>query len=591
MGAIPYPKGTAFRVWAPHADQVSVAGTFNEWNKTTHPLAREGNGCWSTDVPEAKVGDEYRFVIVNDTQELCRIDPYARDVTHSAGNGVIHDPRYQWMPTGYRTPPWNEWVVYEMHVGTFHDQPGGAPGNLAGAVQKLDYLSELGVNVLQLMPPLEFAGGFSWGYNPAHIFAIEADYGGPDALKDFVQAAHGHGMAVVFDVVYNHFGPSDLDLWQFDGWSEKGLGGIYFYNDWRAQTPWGHTRPDYGRPEVRQYIRDNALMWLEQYQIDGLRWDATAYIRNTLGHNNDPAHDIPDGWRLMQWINHEIDARQPWKASIAEDLRDNDWVTRDVATGGAGFDSQWDAGFVHPIRHAIIPSNDHQRNMYAVRDALTHRYNGDALQRVIYTESHDEVANGQARVPEEIWHGNAGSWPSKKRSTLGMALVFTAPGIPMIFQGQEFLEDCWFHDQDPIDWSKARTYAGILQMVRDLIRLRRNLDGRTRGLCGQHVHVHHVNDRDKVVAYHRWDRGGPGDDVIIVANMANRAYGSYTLGFPRPGRWKVRLNSDWRGYDAEFGDHPSHDTVAHTGAKDGMPCTGNIGIGPYSAVILSQDQG
>ncbi len=407
MGAIPFEGGTAFRVWAPNADQVFVAGSFDDWHATAHPLAHEGNGYWSTDLPGSRNGDEYRFVIVNGDKELWRIDPYAKRVTHSAGNSVIYAPKFGWGSTRYTTPPRNEWVIYEMHIGTFNDQPGGAPGNLDGAIQKLDHLQRLGVNVLQLMPPMEFAGAFSWGYNPAHIFAIEDDYGGPDALKSFIQAAHERGLAVVFDVVYNHFGPTDLDLWQFDGWSQNNLGGIYFYNDWRAQTPWGHTRPDYGRPEVRQYIRDNALMWLEEYHVDGLRWDATAYIRNTLGHNNDPAHDIPDGWRLMQWINDEIDARQPHKLSIAEDLRNNGWLTRDTSNGGAGFDAQWDARFVHPIREAITSPDDWARNVYAVRDALTHRYNGEAFQRVIYTESHDEVANGKARVPEEIWHGNA----------------------------------------------------------------------------------------------------------------------------------------------------------------------------------------
>ena len=589
MGAIPYPGGTAFRVWAPHADRVYVAGEFDDWRATAHPLTREGNGHWSTDVPGARSGDEYRFVIVNGDQELWRIDPYARQVTHSAGNGVIYAPQFLWASTSYTPPPWNEWVIYEMHIGTFNDEPGGAPGNLNGAIHKLEYLARLGVNVLQLMPPMEFAGAFSWGYNPAHIFAIENDYGGPDALKAFVEDAHAQGLAVVFDVVYNHFGPSDLDLWQFDGWSENSMGGIYFYNDWRAQTPWGHTRPDYGRPEVRQLIRDNVLMWLDEYHIDGLRWDATAYIRNTLGQDNDPQHDIPDGWHLMRWINDEIDARYPEKMSIAEDLRNNAWITRDTPDGGAGFDAQWDARFVHPVREAIIAPDDRARNVYAVGDAIAYRYNEDAFQRVIYTESHDEVANGKARVPEEIWHGNATSWASKKRSTLGAALVMTAPGIPMIFQGQEFLEDCWFHDQDPIDWSRAETFRGILQLYQDLIGLRRNLDGRTRGLCGQHVNVHHVNDADKVIAYHRWDRGGSGDDVVVVANLANRSYPSYTIGFPRPGLWRVRLNSDWRGYDPTFGNHPSYHTVASGGPKDGLAHSGDIGIGPYTAVILSQE--
>jgi 1,4-alpha-glucan branching enzyme len=159
----------------------------------------------------------------------------------------------------------------------------------------------------------------------------------------------------------------------------------------------------------------------------------------------------------------------------------------------------------------------------------------------------------------------------------------------MVFQGQEFLEDDWFHDQDPIDWSKKQTYHGIFKMYQDLIRLRRNGFNNTRGLRGQHVHVHHVNNNDKVVAFHRWEHGGPGDDVVIVVNMGKQDFESYHIGFPREGMWHVRFNSDSRSYDADFGNHASNDIWAHSGAKDNMPCNGKVGLGPYSAIILSQD--
>jgi 1,4-alpha-glucan branching enzyme len=589
MGAIPYQEGTTFRVWAPHADKLSVTGTFNNWSKTANPMAHEGNGNWSCDIAEAKAGDQYRYIIVSGSRELSRIDPYAREVTSSAGNSIVHDPAFDWGQGDYRTPPFNEMVIYEMHIGTFNDQPGGPPGNLNSAIEKLPYLEELGINAIEVMPPMEFAGGFSWGYNPAFIFAIESDYGGPRAFKEFIKAAHAHSIAVIFDVVYNHFGPSDLDIWQFDGWSENDKGGIYFYNDRRSQTPWGETRPDYGREEVRRYIRDNAIMWLDEYRVDGLRWDMTAFIRNVHGNNNDPEHDIPEGWNLMQWINDEIKARYPDKISIVEDMKDNPFLTKETREGGAGFDAQWDPGFVHPIREVILSPDDKVRNMDAVRGAITHSYEREPFNRVIYTESHDEVANGKARVPEEISPGDAGNWAAKKLSTLGAALVFTSPGIPMIFQGQEFLEDDWFHDKDPIDWNKKNTYPGILQLYRDLIRFRRNLDGTTGGLTGSQTNVYHVNDKEKIIAFHRWNNGGPRDDVIIVVNMSNHVSEGYKIGFSRAGNWEVRFNSDWSGYDPTFSNHRVKDVMAKRGKKDGMPFSGFIDIGSYSAVILSQD--
>lgn len=591
MGAIPHAQSVTFRVWAPHAKKVYVTGSFNNWHKTTTPLFSERNGYWSADVAEAKPGAEYRYLIYGPGSTVSRIDPYARKVTNSVGNGIIYDPTaFDWGDDRFRMASWNELVIYEMHIGTFNDEPGEQPGSFASAMEKLPYLQQLGINAIELMPIAEFPGDFSWGYNPCHPFAVESIYGGPDAFKEFVKAAHQHGIAVIVDVVYNHFGPTDIDLWQFDGWSENGKGGIYFYNDHRSHTPWGDTRPDYGRDQVRQYLCDNALMWFEEYHVDGLRWDATAYIKNIEGNDANPANDIPEGWGLMQWINTEIQQRFPGKLGIAEDLRKNPWVIKDVGAGGAGFGAQWDSEFVHPIRQAIISPDDNFRDLGAVCRAIEHRYDLDAFTRIIYTESHDEVANGRARVPEEIWPGQVDNWFSKKRSTLGAALVLTSPGIPMLFQGQEFLEDRWFHDQDPIEWSRAEEQGGILSMYRDLIALRRNLPGFVRGLCGQEIHVFHFNDAAKILAFHRWAEQGPGDSVVVVVNMALQSHESYTLGFPRGGLWQARFNSDSYNYGPDFANHPSPDVEAQEGDCDGLPWHGQVSIGPYTVVIFSQDE-
>ncbi len=584
MGTILFDGGVAFRVWAPFAESVHASGTFNQWSSTSHPFASEGNGYWSVEVPGVRVGDEYQFVLRRAGETLWHKNPYASEVVNSSGNAIIHDPNFDWTGDAFQMPPWTELVIYEMHVGTFNDAPGEGPGTFDEILPKLPYLQDLGINAIEIMPVLEFPMSDSWGYNPAQPFSIETALGGPQGLQRFIKAAHAHGIAVILDVVYNHFGPGDLDLWRFDGWSdEHHNGGIYFYDDARSHTDWGDTRPDYGRPEVRQYLRDNALFWLHKYRADGLRFDSVVNIRSVEGR------ELPDGWSLMQWIHDEIRADQPWKITIAEDLQNNEWITKETGEGGAGFGSQWDAAFVHPIRAALIAPNDADRNLYAVRGALCHSYNGTATQRVIYTESHDEVANGHARVPEEIWPGDAGSWFSRKRSTLGAALVFTAPGIPMIFQGQEFLEDEYFRDSEPLDWLKLQAYPEIHRLYRDLIRLRRNWFDHTRGLRGGNIHVHHLNNTDKVMGYHRWDQGGPGDDVVIVVNFANRSYESYTLGFPRPGRWRVRFNSDSNHYGGDYGNQGGYDTDTWDGSPDGMPVQANVGLGPYSVLILSQD--
>jgi len=348
MGAIPYVGGVGFRVWAKFASAVNVAGTFNNWSDTATPLTLEGNGYWSTDVPGAAVGDEYKFVITNPATVVpWKKDPYAHamDVTKN-GNSIIADTAFAWTAMNYSTPNWDEIVIYELHVGSFLFDPASPSGrgSFTTVIGKLPYLADLGINVIHVMPAAEFPSSYSAGYNPSDIFAIEVNYGGPKGFHALVEAAHALGIAVIFDVVYNHLGPNDLDLWVFDGWSQNNLGGIYFYNDARCATPWADTRPDYGRGEVRQFLRDNALFWLQQHQCDGLRFDATGWIRNVDGYNNDPNDDISDGWGLLQWINGEIQSRQPWKITIAEDMQDNEYITKNQGMGGAGFGSQMGCG-------------------------------------------------------------------------------------------------------------------------------------------------------------------------------------------------------------------------------------------------------
>jgi 1,4-alpha-glucan branching enzyme len=587
MGAIVTPEGTAFRVWAPNAERVQVIGDFNQWRDSPDAsMHEEANGHWYAFIPEARMGQEYRYLVTTNGKTESRIDPRAKKVTNSVGNGVIWRAESKPNPLA-RVVSQDELVIYELHIGSFNPVSHGSPGTFRSAIEKLDYLKDLGVNAVEVMPIAEFAGDFSWGYNPAHPFAVESAYGGPEGFIEFVNAAHARGIAVILDVVYNHFGPSDLSLWQFDGWSENEQGGIYFYNDWRASTPWGDTRPDYGREEVRSYIRDNAMMWLEEFGVDGLRWDMSVYIRTYRGNTGDPGDDLKEGWGLMQWVNRDIHAAFPHAICIAEDLRDSEWLVKDQAAGGAGFTAQWCATFVHTLRAAVIVALDEQRPLQALADTITGRFDGDAFKRVIYSESHDEVANGKARVPTEIDANEADGYYARKRSTLGAAVALTAPGVPMLFQGQEFLEDEWFRDSVPLDWSKLSRFEGIHRLYRDLVNLRLNRQGCSLGLTGQEVLVHHLNHDGKVMAYVR-TREGAGH-VLVVLNLSNEACIDYAIGVPSDGTWHVRLNSDSRLYAEDYSDEPCARCETSEGELDGMSHQITLSVAAYSVLILSQD--
>lgn len=589
MGATCYPEGVYYRVWAPHAESVSVVGDFNDWDKDKNPLEQEENGMWGVLAENSKEGDEYKFALKTPFGDFMRNDPYALKMTNSSGNCIVYNhASFGWKETGFQMPSWHELVVYELHVGTFHVKEKDQVGTFYTAIEKIPYLKDMGFNAVELMPCSEFPGSRSWGYNPASPFAIESDYGGPDGLKAFVQAAHEAGLSVILDVVYNHFGPSDLDLWQFDGWQENDGGGIYFYNDWRSETPWGNTRPDYGRGEVRQYIHDNAMMWLKEYRVNGLRMDMVPYIRNVKADGN-PGNDIQEGISLIQWINKDIRENYPNCITIAEDMHSLDFITNSPENGGMGYGSQWDAEFVHTVRDAIITANDQDRDMFSVAETIADQFNTDSFQRIIYTESHDEVANGQARVAEEIADGDVNNWYSKKRAALGVALVLTSPGIPMIFQGQPLLEDKWFSDSDPIDWSRLEKFSGFAALHRDMIHLRRNWFGVTKGLQGQNVQLIRVDNDKKVIVMHRWDQGGPKDSVVVVLNFSTETFSDYKVGFPRAGKWHLRLNSDNAQYDPEFSNTGVFDIETMDGSYDELPHYASLQIPPYTALIFSQE--
>ena len=568
MGISKLDKGYAVSVWAPNAVNVSIRGEFDDWSDEGVVLSKEEGGIWAGHVPSLANSQQYQFSITSESGDvLKRNDPRARLLTNSVGASIVYDDDYEWPQDSFSMPDKKSLVIYELHIGTFNckdrDDNGVAnkPGTFHSTIEKLDYLVELGINCIEVMPVNEFAGDFSWGYNPAYPFAVEEAYGGPNGLKDLVREAHARGIAVVLDVVYNHFGPSDLHLWQFDGWSENEKGGIYFYNDWRSDTPWGDTRPDYGREEVRQYIFDNAMMWLDEYRLDGLRMDMIPYMRSVSGSEN-PADSIEEAYELIRWINSEVQRRHPEKIIVAEDLHGNDFVTNSTEEGGLGYTAQWDADFVHPIRDVLTQPEDDSRDIAIVEKALMRLYSDDAFCRVIYVESHDEVANGSARLAEEIAPGNVDKdYFARQRSVIAAALTLTAPGIPMLFQGQELLEDLWFDDKDPIDWKRNQKFPQLQQAYQTLIALRKQCPS----LQSHDIKVTHFDQENGVLAYTRGKDVGDesssdtNDKVMVLINFKNQTHENYEVPALNSEQWQCVFN--WYG--------GYHDPHAFSGCENG----------------------
>lgn len=571
--------GVDFRVWAPFAKSVSVI-VGEEYNWTETPLTSE-EGYWFGTAKDAEAGQSYKYRITTQEDKILeRNDPRARQLTASEnGASVIIDPEYDWQNTEQPIIPREKQIMYELHIGTFNRPDAATSGTFYTAIEKLDYLKSLGVNMIELMPVASRAVGQDWGYAINHIFSVDNSYGGRRGLLDFVKACHEKGIGIILDVVYNHFF-SATDLWQFDGWSENGRGGIYFYNDERGDTPWGG-RPDYGRPEVRQFILDNVTMWLNEYRISGLRVDSTIYMRNTRGPEGDKTTDIPEAWSLLQdmsQLGHKIN---PNALMVAEDSSVNEFITKPVSDGGAGFDAQWGLSLPHTIRSML----DLETSQYgdSLVNELQHYYNGQAFQKVTFSDSHDTAANGSVRINEAATPGNAGSIFARQYGLLADAIMLTAPGIPMLLQGAEFMQEGSFSDWQMLDWKKTEQFAGIVLAHQHLISLRLDAYGNTAGFMGSGIDVFHQDNNNRVIAYHRWQNGGARDDVIVILNFNDQRFKSYELVLPISGTWRVRFNSSWKGYSPDFNETKTE--LVTTDESNRV----SIELADYNVVILSQD--
>ncbi len=584
LGALAHDNGVNFAVWAPFATQVSLLLQVEfAWKET--PLMRDDNGYWSIEDIDAEPGQSYKYKIVTEKgEELERNDPYARQITDSDnGASVIAVRDFDWEGTDrFVAIPKEKAIIYELHIGTFNKPDASTAGTFASAIEKLDYLAGLGVNYIELMPVTSMASSHGWGYAPNYIFSVENSYGGRHGLLNFVKACHEKNIGVILDVVYNHFF-IETDLWQYDGWNENDLGGIYFYNDERGKTPWGG-RPDYGRPEVRQFILDNVTMWLTEYKIDGLRVDSTIYMRNTDGNNDKHEFDIPDAWSLMADINELAHKINPNALMIAEDNSSNTGIVTPIDQNGAGFDAQWEVGFPHVIRDALgITQNTSQAPLDGIIYELTHTYTGSAFDKVIFSDSHDTAANGSVRLNEAASPGNAASVSARQRLLLASGMALTAPGIPMLLQGQEFMQEGAFNDWKMLEWDKTTQFAGIVLAHQHLINLRTNVFNNTRGLTGEFVQILHRDDDNTVVAFYRKDGDEPGDGTVVIFNFGDKLLKNYELTFPSTGDWRIRFNSCWKGYSVDF--HETH----FAGALVTKNNKAQVSLAPYSFIILSLD--
>jgi maltooligosyltrehalose trehalohydrolase len=415
------------RVWAPKAKRVEVQA-----GGARRKLVEDTRGWWRLPGPQAETGADYAFIVDGEEPPLPDPrSPWQPHGVHGPSRRIDHS-QFTWTDRQFSAPPLSEAVIYELHAGTFTEQ-----GTFEAAIARLDHLVNLGITHVELMPVAQFPGSRGWGYDGVDLFAPHQAYGGPLGLKRLVDACHAKGLAVLLDVVYNHFGPSGNYLPRF---------GPYLTD--RYATPWGSAVNFDGRgsDEVRRLVCDNAISWMRDYHIDGLRLDAIHAILDIS-----PTH-------LLEQLAEETArlARQSGRrlVLIAEDDLNDPRVVTARARGGYGIDAQWDEDFHHAL-HTVLTG---ERSGYysdfgslaQLAKVLRHAFAYDGQYSAYRDRRHGRSAAGLSghnfvgclqnhdQVGNRARGERIGHLVSPGRVLIGAAVVLTAPFVPMLFQGEEW---------------------------------------------------------------------------------------------------------------------------------------------------------
>lgn len=589
MGANLIAGGATFRVWAPAASAVHLKGALagtTDWSEAAsgNLLVKGADGYWTGFLPGVADGDLYKYWVVGPAGGTSgfKRDPYARELTADSFpllvSCIVRSPAaYPWHDAQFVTPDYSDMILYQLHVGTFTGTPPVC-GSYLDVVEKIEYLAALGINVLQPLPVTQVEERPSMGYNGADYFSPDpqctvydaprlgahlltvnrllAQKGfaplaatqiasGADQLRALVDLCHLYGIAVSFDVVYNHAGGFDGDDQSIYFWDRQASGNnndsLYFIDQGMA----GGLAFALWKQEVRQFLIDNASFWVAEFHGDGFRYDEVSMLL---------ANNQSSGWGFCQNLtgtlrfskNRVLQNAEYWPSEYSATVPS---ILAASGPNAAGFDVVQHDALRVAIRPAIGAASvgaNAAVNMdaigFAMLPALPQPWNA-----VPCVENHDVVFTGRdLRIPALADGSDHQSFYARSRSKVAAGLLLSAPGIPQLFMGQEFLEDKQW-DDDP--GASNRPYWGgltsnkamidQLRFTQDFIRLR----WQQPALQSGSIHVFHVHNVNRVVAYHRWIEQ-VGRDVVVVASFNDAPFFNYQLGFPRGGGWAELFNSD-----------------------------------------------
>ncbi|MEJ2643519.1 MAG: 1,4-alpha-glucan branching protein GlgB [Gammaproteobacteria bacterium] len=551
--------GVHFAVWAPNAERVSVVGDFNRWDGRRHPMrVRGGSGVWELFIPGLEADTLYKYEVRNRQHGTIHVkaDPYARRFELRPGTACLvpADTAYPWQDDAWLEQRGDyDWqhrpvAVYEVHLGSWQRTEDGRFLDYRSLAEQLvRYVTDLGFTHIELLPVTEHPLDASWGYQTVGYYAPTSRFGTPDEFRYFVDYCHRHGVGVLMDWAPGHFPKDAHGLARFDGTP------LYEHEDPRLgeHRDWGTLIYNYGRSEVKNFLLSNALYWLDEFHIDGLRVDAVASMLY-LDYSRQPGDWVPNiyGGRenleaidFLRQLNQVTHSQHPGTVMIAEESTAWPQVTRPTWLGGLGFSMKWNMGWMHDTleyfrNDPIYRHYHHDRLTFGLLYAFTENF--------MLPFSHDEVVHGKASMLHKM---PGDDWQRFANLRLLYTYMYTYPGKKLLFMGSDFGQRSEWNFDGALDWQALEhaSHRGMLSLVRDLNRLYVDAtplhrhDFEPDGF--EWIDCHDA--AQSVVSYLRRDDEGV---LVVVLNFTPVPRTGYRLGVPEAGRYREALNSDSQYY-------------------------------------------
>ncbi len=594
-------EGCLFSLWAPNLQRVSVVGDFNQWDGRYHPMrSRGGSGVWELFIPDLQAADSYKYELLTQQGDLLvKTDPYARSMalrpdttSHIADNNQYDWQDKQWLQQRAEFDWQHQPIsIYELHAGSWqrNDDRNHATGFLNWrelATRLIPYVTELGYTHIELMPIAEHPLDMSWGYQVTGFFAPTARFGSPDDFRYFIDQCHQQGLGVFIDWVPAHFPKDAFALARFNG------DALYEHADPRQgeHQDWGTLIFNYARNEVRNFLITNAVYWLDEFHIDGLRVDAVASMLY-LDYSRNDGEWLPnayggrenlDAMNFLREMNTTVHGLHPGVLTMAEESTAWPMVSRPVELGGLGFSMKWNMGWMNDNLSYI--ENDPVHRQYH-HDQLTFSQIYSYSENFILPLSHDEVVHGKNSLLNKMPGDN---WQKFANLRLFYAWQYAHPGKKLLFMGCEIAQWQEWSETKSLDWNllEIDTHQGIKQVITDLNKIYKN-ESALHQLDFSHEGFEWIDCHDSnqsVLSFIRWNKDR-SEHIVCILNFTPLVRENYRLGVPDGKNYQEILNTDSNYYAGSNCGNNSN-IITENIAWSGFEHSINITLPPLGALFL-----